>query len=266
MSLGADFVCVVQLTDSHLFADAGADLLGLDTHASLNAVIDMVLEQTPEMDVVLATGDITQDGSEDAYRRFIAASQRLPAPCYWIPDNHDDAELMAEVGRPLGLSRPWVDLGNWRIVLLDTSISGAVPGRLAASQLQIVDDALASADERHVMVCLHHQPVDIGSDWMAPIGLLNPQDLLGRIQHRPEVKVVLWGHIHQQFDQQLGHLRLLATPSTCVQFAAGSSDFATDTLAPGYRWLRLYDDGRIETAVRRLPEGLFLPEPGAVGY
>ncbi|GGE33008.1 3',5'-cyclic adenosine monophosphate phosphodiesterase CpdA [Halopseudomonas oceani] len=266
MSLGSDFVCVVQLTDSHLFAEVGGDLLGLDTQASLDAVIDMVLEQTPEMDLVLATGDITQDGSEAAYRRFITASQRLPAPCCWIPGNHDDAELMSHIGDPLGLNRPWVDLGNWRIVMLDTSILGAVPGRLEPSQLAIVDDALSSVGERHVMVCLHHQPVDIGSDWMAPIGLLNPQDLLERIQNRSEVKVVLWGHIHQHFDQQLGHLRLLATPSTCVQFAAGSSDFAADTLAPGYRWMRLYDDGRIETAVSRLPEGVFLPEPGAVGY
>ena len=76
MSLGADFVCVVQLTDSHLFADAGADLLGLDTHASLNAVIDMVLEQTPEMDVVLATGDITQDGRQPAPARTLLLDSR----------------------------------------------------------------------------------------------------------------------------------------------------------------------------------------------
>ena len=97
MSLGSDFVCVVQLTDSHLFADAEGDLLGLQTQASLDAVVDMVLEQISRMDLVLATGDITQDGSEAAYRRFIASSLRLPAPCYWIPGNHDDAELMARL-------------------------------------------------------------------------------------------------------------------------------------------------------------------------
>ena len=32
MSLGSDFICVVQLTDSHLFADAEGDLLGLQTY------------------------------------------------------------------------------------------------------------------------------------------------------------------------------------------------------------------------------------------
>ena len=56
MSLGSDFVCVVQLTDSHLFADAEGDLLGLQTQASLDAVVDMVLEQISRMDLVLASG------------------------------------------------------------------------------------------------------------------------------------------------------------------------------------------------------------------
>ena len=51
-----------------------------------------------------------------------------------------------------------------------------------------------------------------------------------------------------------------------MQFAPSSNDFATDTQAPGYRWLRLYDDGRIETAVSRLPAGQFLPDPEADGY
>ena len=63
-----------------------------------------------------------------------------------------------------------------------------------------------------------------------------------------------------------GDLRLMASPSTCVQFAVGSSDFATDNLAPGYRWLRLYDDGRLESEIARLPAGSFMPQAGAAGY
>lgn len=259
-------VCLVQLTDSHLYADPDADLLGLDTSASLQAVIDLVREEVPRMDLVLATGDIAQDGSERAYRRFIEAVESLPAPCYWLPGNHDDAMMMARIGAETGLSKNWVDAGNWRIVLLDSSIPGAVAGHLAESQLTVLESALASTGERFVMVCLHHHPVPIGCDWMDPLGLLNADDLLPRLSADDRVKVVLWGHIHQELDQQLGGLRLLATPSTCVQFAKHSADFATDTQPPGYRSLILLPDGRIETRVSRLQPSRFLPDPGAVGY
>ena len=42
-SAGTDYVCILQLTDSHLFAGDSGDLLGLDTLDSLNSVIDLVL-------------------------------------------------------------------------------------------------------------------------------------------------------------------------------------------------------------------------------
>jgi Icc protein len=151
-------------------------------------------------------------------------------------------------------------------VLLDSSVAGAVAGYLAPDQLELLDRALGSAGERFIMVCLHHHPVPIGCDWMDPLGLLNVDDLLPRLRSDKRVKVVLWGHIHQELDQQLDGIRLLATPSTCVQFAKHSADFATDTQAPGYRSFTLLPDGCFETRVSRVEAGRFLPEPGAVGY
>ena len=265
-SSSSSSVCVVQLTDSHIFADARQRLLGMDTYASLNAVIDLVQAECEQIDLVLATGDITQDASAQGYQRFIEAVSRLPRPCHWIPGNHDDAALMAQLGDKHDLNRDWVDMGAWRIVLLDSRVPGHTHGSLAPGQLERLDQALAGAGARHVLVCLHHHPVPIGSDWMEPLGLHNAAQLLNRLDADQRVRGVLWGHIHQQLEQQRGTVQLLATPSTCVQFAVASRDFATDTQAPGYRWLRLHDDGRIETAVSRLPHDAFLPDPGATGY
>lgn len=257
---------LIQLTDSHLFTARDADLLGMDTHASLQAVIELVRQRHTRVDRVLATGDIAQDAAEVSYQRFLDSIACLNAPCRWLAGNHDNALLMQQIGALEGLWPAWEDIGNWRIVLLDTSIPGAVPGLLQNSQLQRLEQALASAGERHVMVALHHHPVDIGSAWMQPIGLLNPEPFWQLVEASSQVRVVLWGHIHQEFDLQRGSTRLLASPSTCVQFAANSHDFSTDTLAPGYRWLRLHADGQVETGVERLAEGLFVADPDATGY
>ena len=62
-------------------------------------------------------------------------------------------------------------------------------------------------------------------------------------------RAVLWGHVHQAFDGMRGGLMLMGTPSTCVQFESGSTKFALDERPPGYRWLHLYPDGRIDTRV-----------------
>jgi Icc protein len=62
--------------------------------------------------------------------------------------------------------------------------------------------------------------------------------------------------VHQQFDgvRRNGHgdLRLMATPSSCVQFLPRADDFALDDRPPGYRQLVLHADGRIDTQVQWL--------------
>jgi Icc protein len=56
------------------------------------------------------------------------------------------------------------------------------------------------------------------------------------------------------------------TPSTCVQFASHTPQFQIDSQPAGFRHLRLYPDGSLETEVHRLPTGQFLPELAAQGY
>lgn len=243
---------VVQLTDSHLFGEPQGQLLGLDTYDSLQRVIELVLAERSRIDLVLATGDLSQDGSTDSYRYFRQLSERIAAPVRWCPGNHDQRENMHEVARSSGLMNPVLDLGNWRIVLLDSLIPGKVFGRLHAAQLALLDKTLGEAPERHCLVCLHHHPVVIGSRWMDRLGLRNAAALFDILARHAQVRVLLWGHIHQEFDQVRDGLRLLASPSTCVQFEPGSKTFQVSSQAPGYRWLRLYEDGRLDTGVSRI--------------
>ena len=44
-------VLLVQLSDSHLFAEADGKLLGMDTCDSLQRVIERVLQEQPQIDL-----------------------------------------------------------------------------------------------------------------------------------------------------------------------------------------------------------------------
>jgi Icc protein len=259
-------VLLVQLSDSHLFAEADGKLLGMDTQDSLQRVIERVLQEQPRIDLVLASGDLSQDGSAASYERFRQLTAAIPAPARWFPGNHDEVPAMQAVCAGSDLLEPVIDLGNWRIILLDSSIPGAVPGYLADAQLALLERALGEAPERHHLICLHHHPVSIGCRWMAPIGLRNPDALFAVVERFSQVRALLWGHIHQEFDQQRNGVRLLASPSTCVQFAPGSEEFQVDSTAPGYRWLRLHADGRLDTGVSRVTGIHFEVDYSVKGY
>ena len=91
-----ELVRVVQVTDCHVYAAADARLHDINTRASLRAVLDLVRLRDPDADLVLATGDLSQDGSTESYRYLAAEFDQLGSPVVWIPGNHDDPTAMAQ--------------------------------------------------------------------------------------------------------------------------------------------------------------------------
>ncbi|MCP3750251.1 3',5'-cyclic-AMP phosphodiesterase [Pseudomonas sp. SBB6] len=259
-------VHLVQLTDSHLFADPQGTLLGMNTRDSLQRVIERVRDEQPRIDLVLATGDLSQDGSLASYASFRDLTASLKAPARWLAGNHDEPLPMEQAAQGTELLDPVVDIGNWRILLLNSAVPGSVPGLLDDGQLNVLEQALSEAPERHHLICFHHQPVPIDCAWMAPIGLRNADALFAVLKGYPQVRALLWGHIHQEWDQVRDGVRLLASPSTCIQFEPGSEDFKVGEQAPGYRWLRLQADGSIDTGVSRVTDFEFTVDYAGDGY
>jgi len=257
---------VLQLTDPHLMAQADGALLGVNTRDSLQAVIDEVLKVHGQPDLVLATGDLAQDSSEQAYQVFAEKLQAFPCPSAWLSGNHDHTDRLLEVAARYGADQRYIVSNGWQFVLLDSSVPGKVYGELAESELEFLEQSLARHPELPALVALHHHPVDIGSDWMEKIGLRNRDTLWRMIGRFPQVKILLCGHVHQELDKEVNGVRILATPSTCIQFTSGSSRFAVEPLSPGYRWIELRPDGDFHTEVRRAGHFDFELDQSSTGY
>ena len=245
---------LLQVTDPHLFGDATRELYGLNTAESLRLVLAAALGAGRRHDAIVVTGDIGDDFSAAAYANFRRALGGCGAPVFCLPGNHDDPALMAALFNDGGFQYCGrARLGGWGVVLLDTHLDGHAAGRLAPEELARLDADLRALADVPVLVCLHHLPVPVGSAWLDAVGLQNGAELLAVIDRHPQVRALLAGHVHQEFDAQRGAVRLLATPSTCAQFTPRTPGCVMDRRPPGYRWLSLYDDGTLETQVEWLP-------------
>jgi Icc protein len=245
-------VRLVQVTDTHLRGEPGGTLLGMDTDDSLRAVLALLDHEQPAFDALLATGDLSDNAAGSAYARLSGYLDALTDRHYWLPGNHDDRDVMSAV---VGAARmpEELRLGGWQIVLLDSQVPGEVGGELGDRELARLDRALARASDAGLfsLLCLHHQPVPIGCAWLDQQMVADADALFAIVDAYPGVRGVLWGHVHQTVDRLRGDVRLLCSPSTCVQFKPGQPSFALDDAAPGYRWLTLYPDGRLESGVSR---------------
>jgi Icc protein len=242
-------VRLTHFTDPHLYGAETGTLRGVATLPALEAALARAQAHDWPPDALLVTGDIVQDDPA-GYPHFRRLFGALGLPVLCIPGNHDEPQAMRRelYGSPFVLGGNF-DLGRWRIVLLDSCIPGSAGGRLSPEALGKLDDALRTAGKRHCMVCLHHHPVPMASRWLDRVGLENAPEFLATIDRHQNVRAVVWGHVHQNYDALRKGVRLLATPSTCAQFLPNSEDFALDPRPPAYRTLELRADGSLLTEV-----------------
>ncbi|MEM1111952.1 MAG: 3',5'-cyclic-AMP phosphodiesterase [Pseudomonadota bacterium] len=261
-------VRLAQITDTHLGEAEGSCLLNMDTDHSLRAVLELLRSEQPALDLLLATGDLSDKGSPASYSRLAGYLSGLELPVFTLPGNHDDRAHLASICTDDLQLLPLVEVGPWQIVMLDSQVVGEVGGELGPEQLDILEAALARGDAQqlHTLVCLHHQPVPMGSGWIDQQQIADSEALFSLLDRYKAARGLLWGHVHQASDKWRGGLRLMSTPSTCVQFAPGSERFKVDDKCPGYRWLELYPDGRIDSGVSRVSGVEFCVDLDSGGY
>lgn len=263
-------ISVLQLTDLHLYAREGAKLLGVDTAKSFEAIVHTVMQQNFPYDFVVITGDISQDYSADSYRRFSDLVSPLKGKIFFLPGNHDDGPLMYRMLGEYGINtEKHVICGNWQFIFLNSEVYGVPHGWVQEDELRFLQDCVYQNPDLHTVVCVHHMPLLCHSAWLDSQTMHNQDEFnacLLRLNFNNKIKLVLTGHIHQEFDTMQSDIRYIGSPSTSIQFAPNSADFALDYIGPGYRTFVFDPMGGIETSVYRLPPGRFVPDSGVVGY
>lgn len=248
MSSDSTPVHLLQITDTHLYADPDKKLYDVNTRTSLQRVL-AAARRRRKPDLVLATGDLVHDETPAGYQTLVSMLRTLEAPVAAIAGNHDALNALHGIAGNSFHIGGQHRLGAWHMVLLNTLVPGETHGHLEDDELQFLESALTQAHGAHVIIALHHHPVPIGCTWLDRIGLDNATEFFELLDRHQNVRAVLWGHVHQAFESERRGVRLMATPSTCAQFRPDSADFGLDSRPPGMRWLTLHPDGHMDTHI-----------------
>ena len=197
---------------------------------------------------MLVTGDLIQDDTAEAYVRFRELMLPLKLRVHCVPGNHDIRDLMKAVCcRPPFSYCAYEEIGDWLLVGVDSCVSDDAGGAVGDEELNRLSDIVVRSPAKHVLVALHHPPVPMGSTWLDSVGLRNGDEFLERLRALNRVRVTIFGHVHQDYDDEYHGIRVLATPSTCRQFKPESEEFAVDDNPPAYRRITLGSSGHVET-------------------
>lgn len=246
-------VRIVQISDCHLRSTPGAQNWGVDVDAGLRAVLALATGLRPAL--LLATGDLVHDEGTPAYER-LRDDFLLPSglPVAALPGNHDDSDALAACwsSGPVQRRRQ-LETGGWQLLLLDTRVPQSPAGRLAPSELDFLQQSLAARPQTPTLVALHHPPLLTGCAGFDAIALENRAGLFAVLRAAPQVRALVFGHLHAEIDTVIDGIRCLGCPSTCIQFDLQAPEPAADAAhGPGCRLLELFPDGRLQTQVLRV--------------
>jgi Icc protein len=241
---------IVQVSDCHLPSVRGQLYRGLDADRSLARLLPLMRDWQP--DVILLTGDVSEDGGAASYGRISASLCSVGAEVLALPGNHDDPAVMQRYFR----DGPWRgplfrSFRGWQLVLLDSTERDLIGGALSADTLSKLEAGLQRSEAPNVLLALHHQPVQVGSPWIDRYALDGPEPLLEIIDRHPAIRGVTWGHVHQDFSSERNGKLLFGSPSTVANSIPGRQKFTLDIAGPACRWFRLHPDGDIETGLLR---------------
>jgi Icc protein len=253
--MDAPVLRVLHLTDTHILAEPGRLLYGVDSYRRTRDLLEYLRRNLEAPDLILHSGDCADTPSPAAYARLKELLSGFgKTPCLMLPGNHDDPALL-KAAFPKAVV-PHVVRGHWLFVLLDSTRPDSPAGRLGEDELARLEATLARYPDHPALVALHHPPLPVGSPWMDAMILAEDGSacLSAILRRSRNVRLVLCGHAHQEREWMRNRVRFYLTPSTVVQFRPGCEEFALDDRPPACRWLELYPGGSFASRVFWLPE------------
>ena len=245
---------ILHLTDTHLFGDDSLHYGKVDTTDHLRRALEHVATQ--QVDVVVCSGDVSEDGSEASYE--IARDILLPwaeargARVVFAMGNHDQRSSFRAM---LGEGQPGVDplrtapnstdgipspivssatVDGWRTIVLDTSVPKAGYGALDAGQLEFLAAELQTPADHGTVVIMHHPPVAAQTDLLQALALGDDDAAqFWEVVKGSDVRAILSGHYHLPIVEYANGVPIVVAPGV-ANIARGFDTRGEESASDGF--------------------------------
>ncbi|MGK9148631.1 phosphodiesterase [Plantibacter flavus] len=242
---------IVHLSDPHLLADGRYLYDSVDVQANLEQALRQVEQMGLRPDAMVFTGDLTDLGEPDAYRRLRArvepVAERLGTTIVWLMGNHDERATMRTelLDLPPGespIDSVW-DFDGLRVIGLDSTVPGWHHGELEDAQLDWLREVLSVRAPLGSILAMHHPPVPSSVPFF-DILELRDQHRLADVVQGSDVRAILGGHLHYSTSSTFAGIPVQVASASC--YSMNLSRPATDVNGmfggQSFNLVHVYDD------------------------
>ena len=221
----------IQISDSHI--DDEKNVWGTDSQNNLNSIVKSI--SIRNYDALIISGDLTHNGTASSYSLFKKIIKPISSDLSILPGNHDN-----KLNLSLAFSDNYLKklaIADWEIISIDSVQDNKTSGFIKKNELELLTANILSSTKKFIVLCLHHPPVSMESNWDDKKSLENSDNFFNTIDKFSKIKAVIWGHAHQGSEFIRNDVKLFSCPSTTLQFNG------PDMI--GYNHYNLSDEGEI---------------------
>jgi len=221
----------IQISDSHI--DDEKKVWGTDSQNNLNSIVKSI--SIRKYNALIISGDLTHNGTVSSYSIFKKIIKPISSDLSILPGNHDNKLNLSSAFSDNYLKK--IAIADWEIISLDSVQDNKTSGFIKKNELELLTINILSSTKKFIVLCLHHPPISMESNWDDKKSLENSDNFFNTIDKFSKIKAVIWGHAHQGSEFIRNDVKLFSCPSTTLQFNG------PDMI--GYNHYNLSDEGEI---------------------
>lgn len=215
---------IAQISDTHVPPPRRKACGVAAMDENLRRCVHSINTLQPRPDVVLLTGDVTNDASQAETNQAKEILSILEVPLLVVPGNHDDSSRLAETfgsgSCPVGdngLAHFVVEGYPLRLIGLNSTDPGKPGGRLDPESLDWLDRRLAEEPDRPTVIFTHHPPLKLGVPETDEDGFIGAERLGDIVAGYSNIERILCGHIHLHTNTRWQGTIVTTAPSPGMQ-------------------------------------------------
>ena len=221
----------IQISDCHI--DDEKNVWGTDSQKNLSTIVKSISNRN--YNALIISGDLAHNGTASSYSTLKDIIQPISDNLFILPGNHDNKLNLSSAFSEHYL--PKLTIADWEIISIDSVQENKTSGFLNKAKLELLTKKILSSTKKFIVLCLHHPPISMESDWDDKKSLENSDDFFHTIDKFSKIKAVIWGHAHQSSEFNRNNVKLFSCPSTALQFNGPEMI--------GYNHFNLSDNGEI---------------------
>ncbi|MCC8365341.1 metallophosphoesterase [Xenorhabdus sp. PB61.4] len=223
---------VIQITDIHLTQSREHQLFNVNLYDNFDTICEEIcrIKGITEIDLIIVSGDITNDGDIDAYRYFFKRMDSCQTPYITIAGNHDLKNnidtVITEIKPKYNITSGEYNDKNWFITYVDTVVKGEDYGFITQNNLAELEKRIILNKKFNTAVFMHHHIIPVGTPIVDSCMLENAADLL-TLCKKHKVKFIGCGHAHTSRIWHQNDITISVAPAVSFQWLLGTNTVKT---------------------------------------